>query len=210
MTRRPQPSAMSQAVPNPATPRQLRPVHLITDRAKRYRATQNPPEGPKACAFCSKGGRLDVDHIDGDEANGNRRNLMYLCRSCNVRKGIVQAKAGEGKRTQQYNPQQPPTFRRYVDAVRTLRGDRPGDVAKAAKVMQGTPPAIRAGFVDRIRAARNPQPSTPTFQQYAYAVAIHQRGSHDEGGKIIHATPPAIRSKYAKQFSRGRRSQVPF
>lgn len=205
---------MRHAVPNPATPRQLRPVALISDRAKRYRANANPPAGPHRCAFCSGGKvKLDIDHIDGDEANGAQNNLQYLCRSCNTRKGITQARAGAGRRTRQYNPQRATTFRQYVDAVRILRGDATGDAHKAAAVLQGTTQAKREAFGRLIAAARNPQPHTPTYAQYAYAVSIHRRGAHDEGGAIIHATPKATRSRYARQIAAGKKrkqSDVPF
>jgi hypothetical protein len=198
---------MRYQVPNPANPRQLRPVDLITDRAKRYRANASPPAGPRICNFCSAAKARDIDHIDGDESNGDPSNLQYLCRTCNASKAAVQANAGEGKRTAQYNPSFKPTFRQYVDAVLVLRGDHPGNAAKAARVLQATTPARREDFRHRITAARNPEPSSPSYPQYAYAVAIHQRGAHDEGGKIIHATPAADRSKYARQFAASKRKK---
>jgi len=191
----------SHAVPNPATPRQLRPVELITDRAKQYRANANPPAGPRRCGFCAAARARDIDHIDGDEGNGAKRNLQYLCRSCNTKKGLTQKKAGAGRRTVQFNPQGPVTFRQYVDSVLILRGDQPGNVKKAAQILQATPPAARRRFGDLILAARNPGPSTPTYAQYAYAVSIHTRKAHDEGGKVIHATPPAVRSEYARRIA---------
>jgi hypothetical protein len=200
------------AVPNPATPRQLRPVELITDRAKRYRANRNPPAGPKRCGFCASRRNVDIDHIDGDEAHGNQTNLMYLCRSCNTRKGLVQTRARIGRRTVQYNPEPKPTFRRYVDAVRILRGDVQGNASKAVETLLATPPASRVEFGERIHQANNPERTSPTYAQYAYAVSIHTRGAHDEGGVIIHATPPAIRSRYARQIASGKKqkSEVPF
>jgi hypothetical protein len=203
----------THAVPNPAIPRQLRPVELISDRAKRYRANRNPPAGPRRCAFCAKSGKLDIDHIDGDEANGHAWNPQYLCRSCNTKKGVVQTKAGEGRRTVQMNPAPVPTFRQYVDAVRILRGDVAGNARKAARTLQATLQAKREEFAGRIAQAKNPEPHTPTYAQYAYAVSIHRRGARDEGGKIIHATPPDIRSKYARRIAAGKRrkaSEVPF
>ncbi len=135
---------------------------------------------------------------------------MYLCRSCNTRKGIVQARAGAGQRTAQYNPQRAPGFREYVNAVLVLRGDKAGSVHKAARTLQATPPARRIEFGDRIQAARNPD---PTYAQYAHAVSIHRRGAFDEGGEVIHATPPALRSEYARRIAaskRKRRGDVPF
>ena len=59
----------------------------------------------------------------------------------------------------------------------------------------------------------NPASGVPTFQQYAWAVAHHSRGAHDEGGAVIHATPRHRRIQYAKQIAgiKGeRRGEVPF
>ena len=59
----------------------------------------------------------------------------------------------------------------------------------------------------------NPPKSSPTFQQYAWAVSNHQRGEHDEGGAIIHATPRNKRIEYAKRIAdikSRRRGSVPF
>jgi hypothetical protein len=203
----------AHAVPNPAIPRQLRPVELITDRAKRYRANRNPPPGPRRCGFCAARKSIDIDHIDGDEGNGSARNLMYACRSCNTRKGIVQARAGAGRRTRQYNPERVPSFSDYVNAALVLRGDKPGNVHNAAATLQATPPARRIAYVDRIEGVRNPDAKTPTYAQYARAVSIHQRGAFDEGGRVIHATPPNVRSQYARRFAAGKRkhrAEVPF
>ena len=53
----------------------------------------------------------------------------------------------------------------------------------------------------------------PTFQQYAWAVANHERGAHDEGGAVIHATPRFKRIEYAKRIAEmkgSRRESVPF
>ena len=97
-------------VPNPTQPGALRPARLISDRAKRYRA-QKAISGPKRCAYC--GGpshakrRLDVEHIDGREANGEPGNIAYACRSCNVRKAILYKRHRIGKKTVQYNPRAP-------------------------------------------------------------------------------------------------------
>ena len=53
----------------------------------------------------------------------------------------------------------------------------------------------------------------PTYQQYAWAVAHHDRGAHDEGGAIIHATPRSKRIEYARRIAETRserRDAVPF
>ena len=76
----------------------------ITDRAKRYRANNDVPDGLKVCMFCGRTKDLGVDHIDGYEENGEPENLMWLCRSCNQLKSAVYKAAGIGRRTEQFNP----------------------------------------------------------------------------------------------------------
>lgn len=189
----------------------MKPVSRITDRAKRYRAQRNKPNGPKRCNFCASRRNIDVDHISGKEADGEPANLMYLCRSCNARKAVTQARNKIGVRTSQYNPQRVPTFCQFRNAALVLLGSEPGDARIATALVRATPPQTRVEYGERIAGQmRNP---APDFKQYAMAVTIHQRGQHDEGGKIIHATPPALRSEYARQIAAiksQRRGAVPF
>ncbi len=146
-------------VPNPAT-RSLRPVHLITDRAKRYRANANPPKGPKVCAWCKSRRDVQIDHIDGNEANGRRSNLQFLCRSCNMKKAVEQIRAGIGVRTRQYNPV--PTFAQYAWAVATHtgreyvpgRGFSRGDHDEAGAIIHSTPAALRSEYARRFAAGK--------------------------------------------------------
>ncbi|HEX4309164.1 MAG TPA: HNH endonuclease signature motif containing protein [Acidobacteriaceae bacterium] len=183
----------------------------ITDRAKRYRAQRNKPAGPRRCNFCASRRNVDVDHITGNESDEEPENLMYLCRVCNTRKGLTQARNRIGVRTRQYNPQRAPGFVEFRNAALVLVGAEPGDVGVATALVRATPPDQRRKYAERIAAGmKNPDPD---FRQYARAVAIHQRGAHDEGGAIIHATPPALRSRYAARIAaikRQRRESVPF
>jgi hypothetical protein len=142
----------------------MRPVSLITDRAKRYRANAGRKKA-RLCAFCANPA-MDVDHISGDEAHGKHANLIDLCRSCNTRKGIVQKRARIGKRTRQYNPEAParqPTFEEYIAAVRILRGDVDAtylEVRIAGAIIQATNDSRRAAYTRMIQAQRqNPYPS---------------------------------------------------
>lgn len=210
----------------------MKPVDQITDRAKRYRAQRNKPNGPKLCYFCASRQNIDVDHVSGDEADG--KDLIYLCRSCNTRKGIVQARNRIGQRTRQFNPERVPTFAQWKRHAAALLGVGPGDPVAATAAIRATPPEKRAEYARQIEAASNPfksdaqrkklfamagrgeisratldkfirgNPAAPTFAQYAYAVSIHDKKTHahDEGGKIIHATPPALRHRYAQQIAR--------
>jgi hypothetical protein len=88
----------------------MKPASQITDRAKRYRANSNPPPGPRRCTFCASRKNVDIDHVSGNEFDDSPENKMYLCRSCNTRKGITQARHRIGTRTRQYNPFRVPTF----------------------------------------------------------------------------------------------------
>lgn len=94
----------------------------ITDRAKRYRANRNPPPGRKICNFCGRRKNIDVDHVTGNESDDTPANKIFLCRSCNTRKGITQARNRIGVRTRQYNPVEAADLR----AVQTRRGDPTG------------------------------------------------------------------------------------
>lgn len=202
----------------------------ITDRAKRYRAQKNRPNGPRICCFCGSRQNIDLDHIWGDESANEPEDLMWLCRSCNTRKGVIQKRNHIGVRTRQYNPERV-SFSRFKQAARVLLGVEPGDAGKATATIAASTPAQRADFAERISAA-NPfkseaqrrkfyamlgrgeitrkqlrhyeehNPAWPTFAQYAHGVSIHRRGAHDEGGRIIHATPPNIRHRYAQQIAR--------
>lgn len=185
-----------------------KPASQITDRAKRYRANRNPPPGRKICNFCAKRRNIDVDHVTGDETDASPANLIYLCRSCNTRKGIVQARNRIGVRTRQFNPWKLPTFAQFKQGASILLGFQPGSASAATALIKSTPPEKRAEYAEKIAA--NP---APTYAQYAHAVSTHQRGSHDEGGSVIHATPPSLRSRYARQIAATkaeRRGVVPF
>lgn len=150
---------MSYRIPNPGVCGGWKPVELISDRAKRYRANNSEckPKGPKVCAYCRSRKNVEVHHEDGNEDNGKPSNLAYACKSCNAKIAAFHKKNGLGKRIRQNNP----------------------------------------------KAARK----VPTFEQYAYAVATHTRGTHDEAGAVIHATPKALRTQYAQKIWDRRRAR---
>ncbi len=196
----------------PNSSMQLKPASDLTDRAKRYRAQRNPPPGRKICNFCASRKNIDIDHVTGNESDGAPDNLIYLCRTCNTQKGVIQARNRIGIRTRQYNPWKMPTFAQFKRGAKILLGFAPGDVAEATELVKSTPPEKRAAFAEKIEAEQKRNPA-PTFAQYAHGVSIHTRGAHDEGGVIIHATPPALRSKYARQIAAKKRKhskEVPF
>jgi hypothetical protein len=146
---------MRPFVPNPTRPGGRKPVELITDRAKRYRANRTPPPGPRQCAYCGARNARDIDHIDGDEANSSPANLVYACRSCNTRKGMAFRNAGQGKLTRQFNPGKPSAGARslgqWIQAVLAIRGEASTmSLPAAVELIQATPPARRSQFAAEI------------------------------------------------------------
>ena len=123
-------------------------AHQITDRAKRYRA--NAPECcpplPRRCAVCRSTRFVVVDHIDGDESNGEPENLRWLCKSCNTKLGIAMARAGIGKRTRQYNPAAR-TLAQYTEAV--IQHTR-GQYDAGGEIIHATPKEARQRFAAEI------------------------------------------------------------
>jgi hypothetical protein len=87
------------------------------------------------------------------------------------------------------------TAAQYAAAVvDLLAGTTKTAVQHGIRIVTGTKPAKRAEYAQQLRRT-NPE-KVPTFEQYAYAVSIHEKGAYDEGGAIIHSTPPAKRSEY--------------
>jgi hypothetical protein len=152
---------------NPSEPCAIarKPVSKISDRAKRYRANQAgcKPSGPKVCAYCPSRKNVIVNHIDGDESNGDRRNLNWACKSCNTAIGKAHAAAGVGKRTRQMNP--PPDFKQYAWAIGMIcrkrdeeRGacSRSSDplVKEAVAMIRATPGPLRRKYAAQAAASR--------------------------------------------------------
>jgi hypothetical protein len=137
---------------NPAAPEcgtsWRKPTDQISDRAKRYRAHQTEcrPPGPAECALCGSTRFLVIDHIDGDESNGEPENLRWLCKSCNTRLGISMARAGQGRRTRQYNPGAY-SLAQYTEAV--LQHTR-GAHDAGGKIIHDTPKEKRQEFAAEI------------------------------------------------------------
>lgn len=130
----------------------LKPVEAITDRAKRYRANADDvrPGPPKQCGFCGKRNTAEVHHISGDESDSDPQNLMWACRACNTRVGVLMKNAGLGRRTRQFNPAKlKGEMARYAAAIKVMRGEFPGDVAAAVRTIHDTPAHIRSAYTAR-------------------------------------------------------------
>lgn len=150
---------MRAYVPNPCTPAGRKPVELITDRAKRYRANQCPPPGPRQCAYCGARRNVEVEHVSGDEADASPANLTWACRSCNTKKGAAFKRAGLGKLTRQYNPSPKASagarsLGQWLQAVLSAKGEGSMKIQDAVAMIRATPPARRSEFASEIWARR--------------------------------------------------------
>lgn len=131
-------------------------VSQITDRAKRYRANADDvrPGPPKQCGFCGKRKTAEVHHVNGVEDDLEPENLMWACRACNTRIGILMKNRGLGKRTRQFNAGRrggglKGEMAKYAAAIKVMRGDWPGDVSAAVQTIHDTPPDIRSAYTSR-------------------------------------------------------------
>jgi hypothetical protein len=125
----------------------------VTDRALRYRAQRCAPDGPRICGFCGSTENVDLHHIDGFEEHVETGNLMYACRSCNVRVGVQMAYIGLGRPTRQMNPatQGAKSLGQWLTAVRSAKGEIGDmDVAAAVAMIRATPPKRRSEFAQQI------------------------------------------------------------
>jgi hypothetical protein len=124
----------------------------LTDRAKRYRAQKSETLGRKQCGFCGSRRNVEVHHVNGDEDDGDDRNLMWACRKCNTKIGVLMKNAGVGRRTVQYNPSKGrggSQLAKYGAAIKVMRGEFPGDVSAAVATIYSTPPSVRSAYTAR-------------------------------------------------------------
>lgn len=128
----------------------------MTDRALRYRAQAHPPGGPPICALCGTGARsaqIDIGHVDGNESHGSPENLIWTCRSCNVKSGNVLRGAGIGRLTRQFNPTSSgaKSLGQWLAAVTSMNGESSSmPVADAVAMIHATPPERRSEFAQQI------------------------------------------------------------
>ena len=129
--------------------------HQITDRALRLRANAHPPPGPRICAFCGATRTIEVGHVDGREDDDAPANLLWTCRSCNVRCANTLRRAGIGRLTHQYNPssesQGASTLGQWLTAVMSMKGESDAMTVPAAVAMiRATDPESRSQFAHEV------------------------------------------------------------
>ena len=92
-----------------------------------------------------------VDHIDGDEWNDAPENLRWLCKSCNTRRGIAMARAGQGRKTRQYNPgADNPGAENLAQYVQAAMIHRRGERDEGGRIIHETPKSKRQEFAAEI------------------------------------------------------------
>lgn len=130
----------------------LRPASQISDRAKRYRANKVGAHGPKRCNYCGSKKNVGIDHVNGDEADASPKNLVWACKACNTRKGLLFRRKGLGVITSQTNPSRGrgrTSMNEYAAAIKIMRGEFEGDVSKAVATIRATPAAVRSAYTAR-------------------------------------------------------------
>jgi hypothetical protein len=137
----------------------LKPIHKITDRAKRYRANADDvrPPSPRWCGFCGSRRNVEVHHVNGNENDSDPLNLLWSCRSCNVIVGNRLRKARIGRRTRQFNPakySRGALMREYGNAIKVMRGQFDGDIGSAVATIRATPADVRSAYTRRTWSTR--------------------------------------------------------
>jgi hypothetical protein len=131
----------------------------VTDRALRYRANQEPPEGPLICCYCGSKTNVEIEHVNGFEEDNEPENKCWACRRCNTKKGALMARLGMGRRTVQYNPVNPArgaaSLGQWMTAVLSAKGESDAmGVADAVDMIRATSPARRSDFAREIWGLR--------------------------------------------------------
>jgi len=105
----------------------------------RYRANaaECRPPGPPVCAFCGSTRNVEVGHLDGHEEDTDRLNLIWNCRSCNTKLGVIFKRLGLGRPTRQYNPEArgAESYQQWALAVMSMKGESDAMTVPAAVEM---------------------------------------------------------------------------
>lgn len=184
---------------------------MVTDRALRYRANANPPPGEKRCAFCGVANGIEVGHVDGHEENCRPENLIWTCRSCNVRCANTLRSAGIGRLTRQYNPDGgAQTVAQWVTAVMSMKGLSDAmPVREAVQMIRETPASRRSIFARHIwnnrRKRSNPEGEGIEMSAGELSEAVNA-GIIAEDADVILETPARVEVENPRRRRNGRRN----
>ena len=96
---------------------------------------------------------MEVGHLDGHEENTAPENLLWNCRACNTKLGVVYKRLGMGRRTRQYNPhaQGATSLGQWLTAVMSMKGESDQMTVQAAvEMIRATSPEDRSRFAREI------------------------------------------------------------
>jgi len=99
---------------------------------------------------------VEVGHLDGHEENTGPENLIWNCRACNTRLGVVFKHLGMGRRTRQFNPGEGAnSLGQWLTAVMSMKGESDAmTVPAAVEIIRATPPTRRSEFAGEIWSRR--------------------------------------------------------
>jgi hypothetical protein len=110
---------------------------------------------------------VEVGHLDGHEENTAPENLIWNCRACNTKLGVVYKRLEIGRRTRQYNPgtQGATSLGQWLTAVLSMKGESDQmTVLAAVEMIRATPTDTRSEFARQIwerRKARGTDREVP-------------------------------------------------
>jgi hypothetical protein len=150
----------------------------LTDRAHRYRANAEPPDGPKVCLFCGTHSKLMVGHLDGHEGHNQADNLHWTCRSCNALHANALKRARMGRRTAQFNPTKSGgafNVGEWANAVGAITAHQSPDLRGKAGALGAASTMSVSDAVAMIRA-------TPAHKRSEFAAQLGKHKSGRRGG----------------------------
>ena len=76
-----------------------------------------------------------MGHLDGYEENTAPENLIWNCRACNAKLGVIFVELGIGRRTRQYNPNAKgaTSLGQWPTAVMSMKGESDQMTVPAAR-----------------------------------------------------------------------------
>jgi hypothetical protein len=119
-----------------------------------------------------------VGHLDGHEENTALENLIWNCRSCNTKLGVLFKRLGLGRCTRQFNPQAQGAgnLAQWLMAVLSMKGESGQmSVPEAVAMIRATLPEDRSAFAADIWRRRRARGNRPMEDRRRRAVLGHIR-----------------------------------